>query len=86
MMDCVAEWTTGSRWGYIHAADRGVESAPIPLPDTLHGLRGNKRWALEEFRRRGCTHYTVAWYQGVPGKGYSNQYCYAVYYGYRAAD
>lgn len=31
---------------------------------------------------RGATHYTIAHFQGVPRKGYSNRYCFSVYYGY----
>lgn len=78
-------YTTGSRRGYIRVANRGVETAPAEIPADLHGLRGNKRWALEYLRRHGCTHYTVADYQGVPATCWSTtQYCYSCYYGYQA--
>lgn len=80
----ITTWTTGSRRGYIRVANRGVETAPQPVPADLHGLRGNIRQALDYLQRRGCTHYTTSNYQGVPCKGYSNQYCYSVYTGYTA--
>lgn len=78
----VMTYTTGSHRGYVSVANRGAETAPHPIPSTLTGLRGNYRWAMAALRRAGCTHYTIAAYQGVPGKGYSNQYCYDVYTGY----
>lgn len=81
-MKTVRTFITGSQRGYIHAADRGMESELHPIPSDLHGLRGNYRWAMESFIRAGATHYAVAWYQGVPYKGYSNQFCYAVYTAY----
>lgn len=80
----VTTYTTGSRRGYIRVAARGVETDPQPIPADLHGLRGNIRRALDYLQRRGCTHYTVCDWQGVPSKGYSNQYCYTVYTGYTA--
>lgn len=82
-MKSVGEWVTGSRRGYIHVANQGVESKPERIPESLCGLRGNHRWALKSLSRRGATHYTVRWHQGVPFKGYSNQFCYAVYTGYK---
>lgn len=82
-MKSVGEWVTGSRRGYIHVANQGVESKPERIPESLYGLRGNHRWALESLSRRGATHYTVAWFQGVPYKGYSNKFQYAVYTGYK---
>lgn len=86
-MKKVITYTTGSRWGYVHVADQGVESDFIPIPATLRGIRGNLRKALEAFRRHGCTHYTVANDQGVPCASdglyhYSTSYCYTVYTGY----
>ena len=78
----VTTYTTGSRRGYIHVADRGAETAQHPIPSTMTGLRGNYRRAMDALRRAGCTHYTIVSYQGVPCKGYSNQYCYDVYTGY----
>lgn len=81
-MRVICEYVTGSSRGYIRVANRGVESDFAAVSNTLSGLRGNKRKAMAYFRRLGATHYTIAYYQGVPGKGYSNQYCYAVYTGY----
>lgn len=81
-MRVICEYVTGSSRGYIHVANRGAESDFSPVPDTLSGLQGNYRKAMAYFRGQGATHYTIAGYQGVPGKGYSNQYCYSVYTGY----
>ncbi len=81
-MKTVCTYTTGSQRGYIRVADRGTESELLPIPSDLHGMRGNDRRAMEYFICKGATHYTVTWYQGVPGKGYSNQYCYKVYTAY----
>ena len=81
-MEKIAIYVTGSRRGYIPVFDRGVESTPRPVPESLKGYVGNMRKALEKFRNLGCTHFTVCNKQGVPGKGYSNRYCYTVYYGY----
>ena len=83
MTNCITTYTTGSRRGYIRVAQQGVGSAPIAIPADLTGIRGNLRWALGTFRRKGCTYYTIRHCQGVPGKGYSNQYCYSVYGGSR---
>lgn len=84
-MKAICEFVTGSRRGYIHVACRGVESDFYPVPDTLTGLRGNERKAMLYFQATGATCYTVASYQGVPFKGYSNQFCYTVYTGYKNA-
>lgn len=81
-MKLAAIYRTGSRRGYIPVLIRGVESTPRPVPVSLNGYGGNMKKALEEFRNLGCTHFTVCNKQGVPGKGYSNRYCYTVYYGY----
>lgn len=86
-MKKVATYTTGSRYDYVRVSKQGVESEPMPIPSTLKGLRGNIRKALEYFRRRGCTHYTVADDQGVPCASdglyhYSTSYCYSIYTGY----
>lgn len=81
-MEKICEFVTGSQRGYIAVARRGVESELFVVPDQLDGLRGNARKAMRYFIDRGATHYTIAWHQGVPYKGYSNQYCYAVYTGY----
>lgn len=83
MLKVRATWVTGSRRGYVHVADRGVESELTPIPATLKGLTGNRRWAMACLRDAGSTHYTVAHYQGVPGKGYSNQFCHTVFNGYK---
>lgn len=80
----ICSFRTGSQRGYIHVVNRGVEGDFRPVPDTLEGLRGNERKAMAYFGRMGATHYTTAWFQGVPDKGYSNQYCYCVYSGYIA--
>ncbi len=81
-MKKMCSFTTGSKRGYIYVSLQGVESDFFPVPDSLSGLRGNERKAMRYFKNNGVKYYTVAWYQGVPGKGYSNQYCYCVYYGY----
>lgn len=81
-MKTLCTYTTGSQRGYIRVANRGVESKQLPVPTETEGLRGNIRWAMDLFNVKGATHYTVEWHQGVPGKGYSNQYCYAVYTAY----
>lgn len=81
-MKKVGYFVTGSRRGYVRVAYQGVEGPVQPIPDDLHGIRGNLRWALEYLRELGATHYTVADDQGVPDKGYSTTYCYSVYYGY----
>jgi len=83
-MTRIGNWHTGSQRGYVPVADRGVEGSITPVPETVKGLRGNERWALESLMDRGATHYTVTWYAGVRGKGNSNQYRYCVYAGYRA--
>ncbi len=78
----VAVYETGSHYGYVPVAKRGVESDFIPVPATLKGLRGNMRKAMAFLQSHGATHYTKASCQGVPGKGYSTQYCYDIYTGY----
>lgn len=85
-MKAICDYVTGSRRGYICVANRGVESEFCHVPDTLSGLRGNERKAMAYLRANGASHYTIASYQGVPYKGYSNQYCYAVYTGYDAGQ
>ena len=85
-MKSISQYVTGSKRGYIHVADREKESEIKPIPETLDGLRGNVLRAMRRLAEAGATHYTVAWDQGVPGKGYSNQYCYATYTGYRAEE
>lgn len=85
-MKTVCTYTTGSQRGYICVANRGVESQPCAVPSEIHELRGNTRRAMELCIAKGATYYTVSWYQGVPHKGYSNQYCYAVYTGYNEED
>ena len=81
-MKTVASWLTGSRMGYIGVNERGVESKLVEIPKSLKGLRGNERWALEYFKQNGAKFYTTTCYQGVPGKGFSKQYCYTVYKAY----
>lgn len=78
----IAMFVTGSRRGYVRVAYRGKESQIMAIPSSLKGLRGNERKALVYFQSRGATHYTIASHQGVPTKGYSNQYCFDVYTGY----
>jgi hypothetical protein len=82
MNTLVSSYTTGSYRGYIPVAKRGLESEVKPVPGNLDGLRGNQRKAMRRFIDCGATRYTTKSYQGVPGKGYSNQYCYTVYTGY----
>lgn len=82
-MESTCNWTTGSRRGYVPVKLRDVESELLPIPEDVKGLRGNFRWAMLFFARQGATHYTVKSRQGVPGRGYSNSYCYSVYKGYK---
>ena len=82
-MTQIAIFVTGSRRGYVRVAYRGKETHMMPIPSTLKGLRGNHRRALQYFISRGATHYTIASYQGVPTKGYSNQYCFDIYTAYK---
>lgn len=79
----VYRFTCGSELGYVHVDNRGVHAPIEALPKTLEGLRGNFRKFVREALRRGCTHYSLFWQQGVPGKGFSNRYCFRVYIGYR---
>ena len=76
-------FTCGSEPGYIPVDERGVHAPIEALPKTITGLRGNFRKFVREALQRGCTGYSVFWQQGVPGKGYSNRYCFRVYIGYR---
>ena len=73
----------GSELGYIPVARRYHCEPVEPVPQTLEGLRGNFRKFVRECHRHGCTQYTMYWAQGVPGKGYSNRFCYRIYKGYR---
>lgn len=73
----ITDFETGLRRGYICVADR-KEGEYIALPETLKGLRGNLRKALEKFAKQGCTHYTMQDYQSN-----STQYCFTVYRGYK---
>lgn len=82
-MKNVANFVTGSKRGYVKVKNQGIESEYIKIPNSLKGQRGNIRRALESFTAKGATHYTITEYQGVPGKGYSSQYKYAEYKGYR---
>lgn len=75
-------FVTGSRRGYIPVARDGAEGELIPMPSDISIYRGNIRWALGYFAKLGATHYTITDMQGVPGKGYSKQYCYRVYHAY----
>lgn len=73
------EWyNTGSHRGYIRAADRKKWGDVCPIPDTLKGIRGNKRKALEWFKALGCTHWTKS-----SNNAYANssQYAYDTYHG-----
>ena len=71
-------FVTGLRRGYIRISDR-KEGDFIAIPESLKGIRGNLRWALEKFRQQGCTHYTVEDRQ-YPN---STSYCFTVYRGYK---
>lgn len=73
----ITSFETGMRRGYIRVAER-KESEFISLPESLKGIRGNARWAMEKFKRNGCTHYTMQDYQSN-----STQYCLTVYRGYK---
>ena len=73
----ITSFETGLRRGYIRVADR-KESEYIALPESLKGIRGNTRRAMELFKRKGCTHYTMQDYQSN-----STQYCLTIYRGYR---
>lgn len=74
----ITDYLTGLRRGYIRVADR-TESEKIAIPESLKGIRGNLRWALEKFIAQGCTHYTTQDLQ----LAHSAQYCYTVYLGYK---
>lgn len=74
----ITVYATGLKRGYIRIADR-TESDKIALPESLKGIRGNARKALELFKRKGCTHYTVEQSQLIN----STQYCFTVYRGYK---
>lgn len=77
-MKYVGNYTTGLRRGYIPVADR-CESEYKPVPETVNGLRGNARWAMQAAQRVGATHYTTE-----NGQQYnSTQYCYTVYRFYK---
>ena len=73
-----AVFVTGLRRGYICVANR-KEGEYIALPESLKGLRGNLRKALEKFAKQGCTHYTIQDLQ----LAHNSQYCYTVYRGYK---
>lgn len=75
----VTDFETGLRRGYIRVADR-TESEKIALPESLEGIRGNARKAMELFKCKGCTHYTTQDYQSD-----STHYCFTVYRGYKEA-
>lgn len=75
----ITDFCTGYSRGYIRVADR-AEGDYIALPESLKGIRGNARKALDLFKRKGCTHYTITNQQHC----HSTQYCYTVYRGYRA--
>lgn len=81
-MKYVSTFITGSQRGYVKVQNQGVESEFKEIPEDLYGMRGNIRWALEKFKAKGATHYTVTEYQGVPSRGYSTQYMYREYKGY----
>lgn len=83
MNQYIADYVTGSRRGYIRVADRDTESGLKPIPTDVTGLRGNYRKAMVYLNLKGATCYTISHCQGVPDKGYSNQYCYTVYRGYK---
>lgn len=81
-MKQISSFVTGSRRGYIKVAHRLVESEPLPIPEDMQRFSGNKKKALAYLKEKGANYYAVAHSQGVPSKGYSNQYCYSIYYGY----
>lgn len=72
---------TGLRRGYIRVSER-VESGYKPVPDTVKGLRGNFRWAMEKAQAAGATHYTVENCQLWNSK----QYCFTVYRFYKGVQ
>lgn len=74
----ITKYLTGLRRGYIRVADR-TESEKTAIPESLKGIRGNLRAALEDFAQQGCTHYTVEQRQLKT----STQYCYTLYRGYK---
>ena len=68
-LDQCVEFTTGSRRGYIKIADQGKESEMKKIPEDISKLRGNMRKAMKALTEvHHCTHYTITYYQGVPGK------------------
>lgn len=76
-------YTTGSHRGYVRVSVRNIESEMKRIPEDLTGTRGNYRAAMKYLKQHGSTHYTTEGCQGVPYKGYSNQYCYTIYHGYK---
>lgn len=74
----ITDYLTGLRRGYIRVENR-KESDYIAIPESLKGIRGNLRWALEKFIAQGCTHYTTQDLQ----LAHSAQYCYTLYRGYK---
>lgn len=78
----VCSFTTGSRRGYVRVDER-VSCLFYRVPSTVDGLRGNARKAVKTMLDSGAEWYRVQYVQGVPGKGYSTQYYYTVYTGYR---
>lgn len=77
----ITDFETGLRNGYIRVADR-KEGDYIAHPESLKGIRGNARKAMELFKRKGCTHYTTQDYQ----MSNSTQYCFTVYRGYKEVN
>lgn len=81
MLEEVCSFNTGSRRGYVRVGER--DGFPLlAVPETLAGLRGNERKAMQTMIDSGAKWYTWEYVQGVPGKGYSTQYYYTVYLGY----
>lgn len=78
-MTKVAEFKTGSKRGYCSVKEEGIESDFYSVPESVKGLRGNFRKAMEVFIENGCDSFTISKYQYYT----SNQFHYYVYHGYK---
>ena len=76
----VVRFETGSKRGYCTVKEDGVEGDFIKVPDSIKGLRGNFRKAIELFIANGCEYYTVCKCRYYS----SNSYHYLIYYGYKS--
>ena len=70
---------TGYHRGYVPVAKRGEDSALMPVPASVAGLRGNFRKAMQRLIDAGYNFYTTYDQQHQC----STQYCYTTYRGWR---